>query len=118
LFQAAKELLGNAIRHGRAREIIVAVHWRGEPKPGEPKPGEPTGVQGGAVRTLKIVIDDDGCGFEPARVLSPRTQRGLGLAGIRERLVSFSGKMSIESDPGRGTRIIMEVPVRNDKVTR
>src|SRR5207248_10987606 len=28
LFRAAKELLGNAVRHGRAREIIVGVHWR------------------------------------------------------------------------------------------
>ena len=37
---------------------------------------------------------------------------GLGLAGIQERLASLSGKMSIESDPGRGTRIIMEVPAR------
>jgi PAS domain S-box-containing protein len=92
LFRSAKELLGNAIRHGRAREVVVSVHWRPE--------------------VVKIVIDDDGCGFEPAKVLSSQTQRGLGLAGIRERLTSFGGKMSIESDPGRGTRIIMEVPVK------
>jgi PAS domain S-box-containing protein len=91
LFRAAKELLGNALRHGGAHEIIVAVHWRGE--------------------VLKIVIDDDGCGFDPVKVLSPKTQRGLGLAGIQERLASFSGRMHIESDPGRGTRIIMEIPL-------
>ena len=91
LFRAAKELLGNAVRHGRAREIIVAVHWRRD--------------------TLKLVIDDDGCGFDPVKVLAPQTQRGLGLAGIHERLLSFSGKMFIESDPGRGTRIIMEAPL-------
>ena len=91
LFRAAKELLGNAVRHGRAREIIVAVHWRRD--------------------TLKLVIDDDGCGFDPVKVLAPQTQRGLGLAGIHERLLSLSGKMFIESDPGRGTRIIMEAPL-------
>jgi PAS domain S-box-containing protein len=91
LFRAAKELLGNALRHGRAREIIVALHWRRE--------------------WLKIVIDDDGCGFDPEQVLSPQTQRGLGLAGIKERLSSLSGTMFIESDPGQGTRIALEVPL-------
>jgi signal transduction histidine kinase len=91
LFRAVKELLSNALRHGRAREILVCVHWKS-----------------GA---LKVVIDDDGCGFEPARVLAPSTQRGLGLAGIQERLASLGGKMLIESEPDRGARIILEVPV-------
>ncbi len=91
LFRAAKELIGNAVRHGRAREIMVAVHWRPD--------------------LLKIVIDDDGCGFDAVTVLAPQTQRGLGLAGIKERLVSFKGKMLIESEPRLGTRIIMEVPL-------
>ena len=90
LFRAAKELLGNAIRHGKARSIIVAVHWR-------PK-------------SLRIVIDDDGAGFDPESVLAPKTQRGLGLAGIKERLLSFSGSMFVESIAGQGARIALEVP--------
>jgi PAS domain S-box-containing protein len=91
LFRATKELLNNALRHGRAREIIEVVHWRPE--------------------AIKIVIDDDGSGFEPEKVLAPHTQHGLGLAGIQERLVSFSGKMFIESNPGQGTRIALEIPL-------
>lgn len=90
LFRAVKELLGNAIRHGKARVIVVAVHWRS--------------------KTLRIVIDDDGGGFDPEIVLAPKTQRGLGLAGIKERLLSFSGTMFVESSPGHGARIALEVP--------
>ena len=70
--------------------VIVAVHWR-------PK-------------SLRIVIDDDGAGFDPESVLAPKTQRGLGLAGIKERLMSFSGTMFVESIAGQGARIALEVP--------
>jgi PAS domain S-box-containing protein len=99
LYRASKELLCNAMRHGRAKDIVVTVHWRRE--------------------ALKLVIDDDGCGFDPATDLAPQTQHGLGLAGIRERLLAFCGKMFIESKPGQGTRIAMEVPLASsatDKV--
>ncbi len=91
LFRAAKETLGNAVRHGRAREIYVSVHWRND--------------------LLKIVIDDDGCGFDPAMLTSPQSHHGLGLAGIKERLISCQGKMLIESETGQGARVIMEVPL-------
>jgi PAS domain S-box-containing protein len=90
LFRAIKELAGNAIRHGQARTIVVAVHWRPQ--------------------TLRVVIDDDGAGFDPDTVLAPKTQRGLGLAGIKERLLSFSGTMFVESIAGQGARIALEVP--------
>ena len=91
LFRAIKELVNNAVRHGNAREIIVAVHW---------DPGR-----------MRTVVDDDGEGFDPVKATEPRARRGLGLAGIDERLTSFGGKMSIESQPGSGARIILEVPV-------
>lgn len=90
LFRAVKELLNNALRHGKAREIVLAVHWN------------PT--------HLRIVIDDDGCGFDVQR-LSPPTGGGLGLPGIRERLTSLGGGMTLESQSGQGTRVILEVPL-------
>jgi len=54
-----------------------------------------------------VIVEDDGIGFDPAAV----THRSLGLAGMRERLTLARGVLSIESRPGRGTRIIAEVPV-------
>lgn len=94
LFRACKELLSNAIKHGRARELVVAVHW-----------------QDGGVR---IVVDDDGCGFDRDRTLGPDGRQGLGLAGIRERISSFGGRLLVESEPGQGTRVIMEVGTGSD----
>jgi signal transduction histidine kinase len=91
LFRAIKELANNAIKHGNAREIIIAIHW---------EPGH-----------LRMVVDDDGSGFDPVKAAEPQVRRGLGLAGIDERLTSFGGKMKTESQPGNGARIILEVPI-------
>jgi signal transduction histidine kinase len=92
LFRAIKELLGNAALHGKAKEIISTVHWS-------------------SAGTLRIVIDDDGAGFEPVEALAPQSRRGLGLPSIQERLTSMGGSMYLESQVGQGTRVILEVPV-------
>lgn len=94
LFRATKELVNNAVRHGNAREIIVAFHWENG--------------------HLRIVIDDDGCGFDASKALVPTARRGLGLAGIDERLTSLGGKMRLESSAGSGTRVVLEIPVGSD----
>jgi two-component system sensor histidine kinase DegS len=91
LFRAIKELANNAIKHGNAKEIIIAVHW---------EPGH-----------LRTVVDDDGSGFDPVKAAEPQARRGLGLAGIDERVTSFGGRMKAESQPGNGARIILEVPI-------
>lgn len=92
LFRAAKELLGNAVRHGRAGEISLMVHW------------EPT--------RLRLVVDDDGTGF--AADAPDRPAAGLGLTAIRERLGSMGGRLHIESNPGQGARVIVDLPLRPD----
>jgi signal transduction histidine kinase len=89
LFRAIKELVNNAAKHGRAKEIVIAVHWR--------------------IGSLRVVIDDDGSGFDTAEALAPQNRRGLGLAGIRERLLTLDGRLTVESKPGEGTRVIVEI---------
>jgi signal transduction histidine kinase len=96
VFRAIKELVGNAVRHGKAAQVIVSLHWR---------PGG-----------LRIVVDDDGGGFRAADTVaadaSPATaRRGLGLAGIRQRIGALGGTAQIESRPGEGTRAILEIPI-------
>ena len=54
---------------------------------------------------------DDGDGFEPDP-RPPDGEGGLGLASIRERLMSMGGRLHVDSAPGRGARVIMELPLR------
>jgi signal transduction histidine kinase len=91
IFRAIKELLNNSAKHGHAKQIIASLYWT------------PT--------MLRIVVDDDGSGFEPAVVLAPGSMRGMGLASIRERVGSFGGNVRIESNAQTGTRAVLEVPI-------
>ena len=60
--------------------------------------------------TLKIIIADEGVGFDAVRVRDA-DRKGLGLVGIRERVSHLQGTVAIESDAGRGTRLIVELPL-------
>ena len=61
---------------------------------------------------LCILIQDWGIGFEPAKADSGRH----GLAGIRERAKVLGGQATIDSTLGGGTRILVEIPIRDDCV--
>jgi signal transduction histidine kinase len=103
LYRAVKELINNAAKHGPARQIVV--HLRGR-----------DGV-------LRVIIDDDGRGFSPPpMVRDTQPQTGLGLAWIGERLHALGGKLLLESVPGSGARVILDVPnvtaAVSDKETR
>lgn len=91
LFRATKELLNNAAKHAAAKSVIVAVHWRRD--------------------GIRIVVADDGVGFDPAQALAPQNRRGLGLADLRERIRFLGGTFEIESRPGEGTRAIVGLPL-------
>jgi PAS domain S-box-containing protein len=95
LFRAVKELLANAARHGGAREVFVSLRWEAS--------------------RLRIVVADDGRGFPdgggPAEPPPGGPSRGLGLAGIRERVAGLGGNFYLESEPGRGAVAILDVPL-------
>jgi signal transduction histidine kinase len=55
-------------------------------------------------------IQDRGAGFEPGKV--PATQSTCGLTGMRERAELLGGRLTLESAPGKGTRVIVELPLR------
>ena len=77
-----RELVSNAITHGRATEIAIDGRLAG---------GE-----------IVISVKDDGCGFDPGKC-PDETQGHFGLAGIRERAISLDGTFEISSAPGAGT---------------
>lgn len=88
LVQIAREALSNVARHSGASRASMSM--RVEP--------------GGA--TLRV--EDDGMGFDPDR---QGDSSKFGLANLRDRAAAVAGELTIESEPGKGTRIIVRLPV-------
>jgi len=91
VYRVIQECLTNISVHANARHAAVEVHVD-------------TPVATG--RQLRVTVADDGIGFFLNSV-----NRGFGLTGIRERVKVLGGTCEIETEPGRGTRIVVVVPV-------
>lgn len=91
LFRIAQEALSNVVRHANATRVTLRV---------ETKPGFAT-----------MSISDNGAGFLPDLIKDAARRRpGLGLPSIRERVDVLGGRVTIDSIPGRGTRIHAVLP--------
>ncbi len=89
IFRIGQEALNNAMRHSGAARIEIEITQRHG--------------------SLVIVVADDGAGFDAEH---PQVRgRRLGLTSMEERAKELGGRLSVESAPGRGTRVILEVPV-------
>ena len=64
-------------------------------------------MKGGHKDHLHLSIEDDGSG------LSEGEHAGVGLRSMRERAAELGGACTIEADPGRGTRVTAELPLRS-----
>ncbi|RME36075.1 MAG: sensor histidine kinase [Thermoflexia bacterium] len=60
---------------------------------------------------LKVLVEDDGSGFELSQLSMGPIAEKMGLSTLRERIEMLGGKFQIESSPGRGTRVTFEVPL-------
>jgi PAS domain S-box-containing protein len=92
LYRVVQEALTNVARHAEASVVQVRLE-RTE-------------------NMISAIIEDDGVGFN--QLLAghrQEPQRGAGLLGMRERIASQGGTLEIESSPGRGTRLIVHMPV-------
>jgi two-component system sensor histidine kinase UhpB len=89
LFRIVQEGLTNVAKHARATQVTVTV----------------AADDGGA----RLVVADDGVGFDPAHLGPPDGRRGWGLMTMVERAVAVGGRCRIESQPRQGTRVIVEV---------
>jgi signal transduction histidine kinase/sugar lactone lactonase YvrE len=91
VFRLVQEAVGNALRHARAATVRVTLRDEED--------------------TLRLVVEDDGVGFDPAAVTrSARRGEHLGLLGMTERVRSAGGTIEIESRPGAGSRIAVSIP--------
>jgi len=63
-----------------------------------------------------VILDirDDGRGFDPAMVADRRDGTGLGLRGMRARLAEAGGTLTVESAPGEGTTLVVELPAATE----
>ncbi|MCB2408683.1 PAS domain S-box protein [Hymenobacter lucidus] len=89
-YRIVQELLANIIRHAKAQEAVIHVvhedHY------------------------LHISAEDNGVGFKLPPISLPA--KGIGLAGIRNRIDMLGGSFNVESRPGQGSIITIEVPVK------
>lgn len=91
LYRVVQEALTNVARHADASSATVSLKEHDN--------------------VITAAIEDDGRGFDVARVLENR-ERGLGLFGMEERVGLINGTLRIDSAPDTGTRVFIQVPVR------
>ena len=86
LYRVVQEAMTNVVRHARATRVDVLVEHRDD--------------------RVRVVVEDDGVGFEPDLV-----QHGdhFGLLGLRERAEALGGSLTLESAPGAGATVVVEV---------
>jgi signal transduction histidine kinase len=90
-YRIVQEALNNVAKHAKATECRVRFSRTPE--------------------LLRVAVEDNGGGFDPAAVRTA-DRRGLGLIGIRERASYLKGSVTIDSAPGQGTRLVVELPAR------
>lgn len=95
LFRVAQEALSNAVRHAAASRVEIGISLRS------------------GARSLRMDIRDDGRGCDLAAALAAGSEgRGAGLGGMRDRIDLFDGKFDLQSAPGKGFHICIELPLR------
>jgi signal transduction histidine kinase len=57
-------------------------------------------------------IEDDGRGFDPDAPTDP-SRKSFGLITMRERVESLGGELEFESQPGKGTRVVVVIPLKS-----
>jgi PAS domain S-box-containing protein len=90
LFRICQESLTNVARHSQATEVTITVSQKDN--------------------QLLMTIHDNGKGFDVAKSAERKT---LGLLGMKERTLMIDGKYEIDSAPGKGTTVIVSIPLAN-----
>ena len=91
LYRIVQEALTNISKHAQATQVRIEFQWE--------------------ARRIRCVVRDDGIGFDVPSVLHRKGEQGLGLIGIRERLNALGGTLQITSAPGRGTELLITIPL-------
>jgi len=88
IFRIVQELIANIIKHAQASE--VTIHFTNHED------------------LLNIMVEDNGIGFDTNSISK---SNGMGIHSIEKRIESIEGSMTIESIKGRGTTVILDIPI-------
>ncbi len=88
VYRIIQEALANVARHSKAKRADVSLVYNSD--------------------SLQITIADDGCGFE-----MNQKAKGMGFRSMRERISSIRGTLQVQSAPGQGTCLIVQLPIKN-----
>ncbi|RZQ62294.1 sensor histidine kinase [Amycolatopsis suaedae] len=91
LYRAAQEALHNIGKHARATRAGISLSY--------------------VDNVVLLDVHDDGAGFEPARCRVRGDGTGFGLRAMRRRVESLGGTLTVESEPGTGTTINLQLPL-------
>lgn len=92
-YRIVQEALNNIHQHAAARSVSVSIRY--------------------GPQQVRIMIHDDGQGFDMGQVMLSPPKYHFGLIGMRERALSVRGLLRVESEPGQGSRVILDIPISN-----
>jgi signal transduction histidine kinase/ligand-binding sensor domain-containing protein len=88
LYRIAQEAINNVLKHSKAGEVNIELKQE--------------------TKNLRLTVQDDGAGFDPARSVG---KGGIGLSGMAERARLIGGLLSVMAAPGKGCRLTVTVPL-------
>lgn len=92
IYRITQEAINNAIKYAESSHILVSLSH--------------------SKNILSIVIDDDGKGFEPSKVKKVKNgDGGMGMTFMRERIKYIDGRLFLNSELGKGTRVTLNIPI-------
>lgn len=89
LFRIIQELIANIIKHAKATKAHIHLTNHGD--------------------TLNILVEDNGVGFKDPKIIA--NSEGMGLKSIDKRVAHLEGTLHIESEPGKGATVIIDIPI-------
>jgi signal transduction histidine kinase len=93
LYRMAQESFANILKYAQATQVGVVLQCDEE--------------------TVALTVSDDGVGFDYAQVMKRGGQHGLGLMGIGDRVEAIGGSFTVETEPGKGTKLSAVIPLRS-----
>jgi signal transduction histidine kinase len=87
LYRIVQEALNNVMKHAKAQHVSIRLHYGQGP-------------------TVRLQVRDDGIGFDPRIAMNAG---GMGLRSFEERTAKLGGRVTVESSPGQGTIVTVDV---------
>jgi len=95
IYRITQEAINNAIKYADSTHILVSLSH--------------------SKNILSIVIDDNGKGFDPQNVKNfKNADGGMGMTFMKERIKYIDGRLFLSSEEGKGTRVTLNIPLRDD----